>query len=50
MLQVQMQFNRSSTANIEHGAGFGKYNTGHLSLVMVLIFSHIPVSYFMHVF
>ena len=47
---VCCRFNCSSTTNTEHAACSGKYNIEHLSLFMVLIFSHIPLSYFVHVF
>lgn len=47
---VHCKFKCSSTTNIEHGASFGKYSIEHLSPFMVLIFSHLPLSYFVRVF
>lgn len=47
---MNCRFKCSSTTNIAHGASFGKYNIEHLSPFMVLIFSHIPLSYFVLVF
>lgn len=44
------RFSCSSATDAERGASLGKYNIEHVSLFMVLIFSHSSLSYFVPVF